>query len=292
MLILVLFITFFSGSNVSGMLLLMGVQPAPESKIVTIEIRYYAPGAGVVDFIWGIDGWQVVPEELQMEGSSVENGVTLTPMQREDKTFVAEIRVPAGSSVQYRFAIKETIDGMAVDNWDSGTDPEGGSMPVQPVLVASYDKVFRVDASVNPNTPVINQVFLYRHPEAEAAILVWGINGWQLVPEAVNATDTVISGDYMNTKMLRRGDNFQTSIQIPKGSVVQYGFSFSEGSKRGDSEPEWTWGGEHFLLANEDGAVEVVKYEASPSNLLLAKYWPLLLIGIITAMGILIGFRK
>lgn len=126
-----------------------GAQQAATEKIINIEVRYFAPEAGIVYFVWGIDGWQIVPQELLTEGSSIQNDLVLTPMQRVGENFVAIVHVPAGSSIQYGFSIKETADGRTVDIWDKGKDPLRSFSPVQPILIASFDKVFKVDMAVN-----------------------------------------------------------------------------------------------------------------------------------------------
>jgi len=65
-----------------------GAQLATTEKIINIEVRYFAPEAGIVYFVWGIDGWQIVPQELLTEGSSIQNDLVLTPMQRVGETFI------------------------------------------------------------------------------------------------------------------------------------------------------------------------------------------------------------
>ncbi len=306
--LLVVFFSLHIGNFFIGAVQATSIQPTPAAESVTVEIHYNSPEAGVVDLVWGIDGWQRVPEELGNEVGITENGLMFTPMHREAEVFSAEIHVPAGSIVDYGFSVKETADGRIVDVWDKGKDPQSASASIQPVLIATYDKVFIVNAAINPNTPFITQTFLYSQPEASEVILVWGIDGWKIVPEAASAADTTISEDLMNTRMIRRGDNFQVSILVPQDSIIQYGFSFKGHEDTVDPEKAWTWIGEYSLHAHDDGAVVFVDSHTVPTPpgqpanqpsgeqssfmSLLTKHWPLLIVGFCIALGLLIAFRK
>jgi hypothetical protein len=50
------------------------------APLVTQEIRYHMPEAGEVFLGWGINGWNVVPEEIRLAGTEVRNEVMHTPM--------------------------------------------------------------------------------------------------------------------------------------------------------------------------------------------------------------------
>ncbi|MDX1415120.1 MAG: hypothetical protein R3293_13065 [Candidatus Promineifilaceae bacterium] len=145
--ILQLLIIGFFAALACAVLPVKGAELSAAQKIITVEIHYFAPEAGRVDFVWGIDGWQLVADELMNEGSSVIEGQIVTPMQPAGESFYAQIRVPAGSSVQYSFRIMKTANGDEVDIWDQGKDPLRDYSPMQPILIASYDKVFEVDAA-------------------------------------------------------------------------------------------------------------------------------------------------
>lgn len=42
-----------------------------DHQLVTQEIRYNMPEAGEVFLIWGINGWNIVPEEIRQIGAEV-----------------------------------------------------------------------------------------------------------------------------------------------------------------------------------------------------------------------------
>jgi hypothetical protein len=300
--LLILFISFLISSNFPGAVNAENAQPTPGSNIVTIEIHYHSPEAGKVNFVWGINGWQSVPEELHTEGSIIQNDLLVTPMRRDGETFVAEIQVPIGFSVQYGFTVTETADGRIVDVWDKGIDPRPGKPKIPPILIATYDKnVFNVDADVNLNPPFVTQTFHYRHSDASEVVLVWGINGWMPVTEAASSVETTIKDDLMHTRMVRSGDIFQASIQVPKDSTVQYGFSLAGQEDMGSAASGWDGGSNYYIIANVDRSVKVDAWSGTSQTVadevplimsLISEYWPLLLVGICIVLGIVIGFRN
>jgi hypothetical protein len=75
--------------------------------LVSQEIRYRMPEAGEVHLIWGLNGWHVAPEELRPAGTEVKNNVMHTPMVRQGDTFVAQVGVPAGTTIDYGLQITE-----------------------------------------------------------------------------------------------------------------------------------------------------------------------------------------
>jgi hypothetical protein len=84
-----------------------------------IEIQYDHPEAGEVFLIWGINGWQAVPEELRPAGTTVtEKGLMQTPLNPEAGVFTGRLLVPTWSSFEYGFLISATKDGREVAIWD------------------------------------------------------------------------------------------------------------------------------------------------------------------------------
>jgi hypothetical protein len=88
-----------------------------QSRLVTQEFRYRLPEAGEVYLVWGTNNWQIVPEEQRPPGTNIEFGVMNTPMALEGDTFVAKVRVPAGTVLDYGFQTRKTRSGVPVDKW-------------------------------------------------------------------------------------------------------------------------------------------------------------------------------
>jgi len=72
---------------------------------VPYQIRYYAPSASAVRFHWGIDGWHAVAVNLRPRNTEMIEGLMTMSMLRERDTFVANVLVPAGSTIDYGFTI-------------------------------------------------------------------------------------------------------------------------------------------------------------------------------------------
>ena len=89
------------------------------ANTVAIDVIYLHPAAGEVFLIWGINGWQAVPEELRPAGTTVtDKGAMQTPLSLEAGVFTGRLLIPAWSSVQYGFMITATRDGREVAVWD------------------------------------------------------------------------------------------------------------------------------------------------------------------------------
>lgn len=92
---------------------------AQESSLVTHEIRYQMPEAAEVFLVWGVDGWATLPAEMRPAGTVVENAVMVTAMAREGDAFVARVQLPAGTTIDCVFQIKEGRSQTAAGTWDN-----------------------------------------------------------------------------------------------------------------------------------------------------------------------------
>ncbi len=87
------------------------------------NIHYFISHAGEVFFVWGINGWKPVPEELRPPGTWVKNNMLHTPMVRgkDGKSFTASIQVPADATIDYGFLITKTPrESQITPVWDGG----------------------------------------------------------------------------------------------------------------------------------------------------------------------------
>jgi len=111
------------------------------APLVTQEIRYHMPEAGEVFLGWGINGWNVVPEEIRLAGTEVRNKVMHTPMIREGDTFVAKVQVPSGATLDYGFLITERrgIFDIVRPVWNGDRDYQ---------MIVSEDGVIEVKATL------------------------------------------------------------------------------------------------------------------------------------------------
>jgi len=73
--------------------------------LVNEEIRYVMPDAEEVYLIWGLNGWHQVPESLFPEGTVVKDRVMQTAMRRNGEAFLATVRIPVCTTLDYGFRI-------------------------------------------------------------------------------------------------------------------------------------------------------------------------------------------
>ena len=75
-------------------------------------------------------------------------------------------------------------------------------------------------------------------PAATRVVLIWGVAGWKWLPKPWVPDDTTTNGGVMHTTMKQDGDWFQTTLAIPEGEHIDYGFQIAG---RGDSANHPTW---------------------------------------------------
>jgi lipopolysaccharide transport system permease protein len=228
-------------------------------SIVTQQIRYHMPEAGEVFLVWGINGWNVLPEENRPAGTGVENGVMHTPMAPQGDTFVTKIQLPAGASLDYGFQIRRTRDGTAISwIWD-------GDHRTTP----SEDGIIK--ATSNPKLAVTQEI-RYRMPEAGEVFLLWGVNGWAAVPEEIRPVGTIVRDDIMQTPMVRKGDTFVVQVQVPAGTTINYGFLITKNWSGSAIEAVFDREGGYNTAATRDDVVEIqaslrLQQERTPASI-------------------------
>jgi hypothetical protein len=239
----------------------LGVTPTRAQSLVTLEIRYHMPDAGEGFLVWGVNGWQLVPREIRPVGTVVKDGVMHTPMIQEGETLVARVQAPAGVTIDYGFLITKEWGGTDVIKpvWDGDQNYQ---------VIVSNDDVVEVEAmlALAPDqtpvslvdTPLLTQEIRYHMPQAGEVYLVWGIEGWHAVAEAIRTSGTVVKDAVMHTPMAQEGDTFAVKVQAPAGVTLDYGFLITK--KRGIFDvimPVWDSNQNYQMIVSKDGVVEV-----------------------------------
>jgi dolichyl-phosphate-mannose-protein mannosyltransferase len=228
---------------------------APGQPLVSQEIRYQMPEAGAVFLVWGIDGWSNVPEQLSAAGTEIKDGHMYTAMAHDGVTFVAILRVPSGATIDYVFLITKTRTNASIELWDHNGDQKRDFH-----TIASDDGVVMVIPSIKipeDRSALVAQEIRYVMPEASEVFLVWGINGWAIVPEAARPPGTWIKKAVMYTPMTLEGDAFVAQLQVPEHAKVDYGFFIT---KKRDGAGVEVWesnDGENTFVAARPAVVEV-----------------------------------
>jgi ABC-type polysaccharide/polyol phosphate export permease len=237
-------------------------------SLVTWQIRYHMPEADEVFLVWGVDDWAVLPEEMRPYGTAVKDAVMHTPMIRQGDVFVVQVRVPSGAAIDYGFLIREKRDGTAVRFWEANDDKgyhtlatQHGVLEVQPALALTEGLALASGGGV----PIVTQEIRYRIPEAREVFLVWGINGWNVVPEEVRPAGTEVEDAIMYTPMIRKGDAFVATVQVPAGVTIDYSFQITY-ARSGATVEIWDTNGDlkqdYHTAAVEGGVAEVNAHQS------------------------------
>lgn len=128
---------------------------------------------------------------------------------------------------------------------------------------------------------LLTQEIRYHLPEAGEVFLVWGINGWTLVPEETRPAGTVVKNAVMHTPMIHQGDMFVAQVQVPTGTTIDYGFLITK-SRSGTYVGIWDGGsGDFHLTPTGDDLIEVTStVRITPSFKSVLKVVLILLAGI------------
>jgi hypothetical protein len=238
-----------------------GATLTPHPPLVTLEIRYHMPEAGEVFLIWGINRWTVAPEENRPAGTVVKDRVMYTPMAREGDTFVAQMQVPPGTTVDYGFLITKTHDGAPIYVWEADGDQDYHTVAAQDSVVGVQTTLTlaqdRPPAGATDALPVTQEI-RYHMPEAGEVFLIWGINGWCVVPEENRPAGTVVKKSVMHTPMVHAGDVFIAQVQVPAGTTLDYGFLITK-KHDGTAVHVWEADGDqdYRTTATQDSLIEI-----------------------------------
>jgi len=255
-------------------------------SLVTQEIRYRIAGAEDVWFVWGINGWQAIPEEARPPGTLLRDDTIMhTPMTRHGDTFTASVRVPPGTVVDFKFLITKTNLGTPVSIWQdsNGRDfwksvqQDGRVEEKATVSVVTAEERKAWLAGKAADLPLVTQEIRYHAPDATETWLRWGLDGWQSIPEGTRPPDTVLAADgTLRTRMVQKGDTFVASVRLPPGSMLDFGFLIAR-TKEGKSVDIWQDRGKEgdvlSRVAMFDGSVEIestawlLARTSSPSSL-------------------------
>jgi lipopolysaccharide transport system permease protein len=112
---------------------------------------------------------------------------------------------------------------------------------------------------------LVTQEIRYHMPEAGEVFLIWGINGWAIVVEENRPVGTAVKDGVMHTPMAHEGDTFIAKVQVPAGTIIDYGFLVTK-TRRGAATEIWDGNGDreqgYHTIAEQENVTEV---QAPPS---------------------------
>lgn len=233
---------------------------AQSQTLVTQEMRYEMPAAGEVFLVWGINGWDLVPEEMRPAGTTVKKKVMHTPMAHDSEAFTVKLRVPPGATMDYGFLITKNRDGVSIKPvWEAENQrafhlivSSDGGVQKHVAQVALFDQPSGDDAGT-----FITQEIRYLMPEASEMLLVWGINGWGAVSPELRPPGTFVKKMVMHTPMQAHDDEFVTKLQVPADATIDCGFLVT-GTRDGmPFKRQWIWDGNFHLKPAKDGVISM-----------------------------------
>jgi ABC-type polysaccharide/polyol phosphate export permease len=147
--------------------------------------------------------------------------------------------------------------------------------------------------------PLVTQEIRYHMSQADEIFLVWGINGWAIVPEIVRPEGTVLKEGVMRTPMIRQGDTFVAKIQVPSGTTIDYGFLITKGNNGVIGKPIWEANGkeDYHTSVTQNNMIEVetrltLTEDSTFAGVPLLRQPLLLVFGLILGLGALLVARK
>jgi lipopolysaccharide transport system permease protein len=99
----------------------------------------------------------------------------------------------------------------------------------------------------------------YYQPAAIAVDLVWGVDGWSSIDEELWPAGTMIKQNLMYTPLQKEGNSFNSSLQVPPGTTVDFGFLFSIPQGDNPVEPFWEGNGQEdfHILVEDNGKIDI-----------------------------------
>ena len=159
---------------------------------------------------WYVSGADAVIDDLR-------NRPTASEVANEHIGYLYHSMKPAALAELMRMLKSEGLDPW-VQLRDHPQDP-GASADTMPAheLVAQEGPIVEAGR-------LIERDFRYRLDGAGEIFLIWGVDGWRVVPEAAEPGRTIVEDDLMQTRMSREGGVFTATVRVPEGAVMTYGF--------------------------------------------------------------------
>lgn len=191
--------------------------------INTTTIHYSAPQASRAWLVWGVNGWQRVPNAQRPVGTVIQDGAMRSPMQRVGDGFAIDLVLQGSNSVDFGVSVDYAAGSGSINVWDS----DGGRnyriltpriAPFVMTPTAFPNSVFAEEGAI------VEQAVQYKTADAAAVTLVWGVDGWNVVPEALALPNTNRSDDLMHTEMTAVDGVYAALIPVPAGARLDFLF--------------------------------------------------------------------
>jgi hypothetical protein len=103
----------------AGVSLLTNPLRGDDTLLARQTVRYGPTDARKVTVLWGIDGWQRLPDSLYPPRTRTVSRMMSTPMQRENAIFTATLPVPKGRRLDFAFQV-DRADRVGINDNNGG----------------------------------------------------------------------------------------------------------------------------------------------------------------------------
>jgi hypothetical protein len=296
-----LFLSIISGYVLSPKAAFASNRAAQDTpQTFTLEIRYENPAAGQVALVWGVNGWQSLPDASRPADTELRNGIMYTPMTGEGESFTIRIQLPAWTTVDFGFLTTQDKEGNPVNIWESDGEKDFQTVTAETDSVIEIKTAQPLSGTTGISEPsgelLANLNVRYTSPTSGEVFLVWGMNGWSLAPEEDRPPGTVIEGSVMHTPMLEEEGVFVANVQVAPGTVVDFGFLTTKDG-RGEAVEVWEADGadDYHIPVTQDSIHDVQSQlalqtgRALPSIAIVGLY---ILIGLLVIVVVGFIFRR
>ena len=270
------------------------LRPCPKRRSLPKRSGTARPKQEKCGSYWGVNGWKHVPESLRPPMTVIKDGVMHTPMAGKNDLFVATIAVHTGTIINYGFLTTKDRTNEAVRVWQG----DGPSKDFS--TVAKSDGTVEIPSTTAGAAPspssskvsdrlLVTQEIRYRTIGVDKAWFVWGVNGWQPMPEDSRPPGTTIRNNVMHTPMIDEEQDFVIKIHVPSGTMLNYGFLSAIGSMKFWQDNA---GQDYQTMADTNGSIDI-ESTVIVSNPGAArkpfKVWPyVLVIAVLIAGGVIL----
>jgi len=193
----------------------------------TTQIRYIQPGATEVFLVWGVNGWQLLPNASQPRGTVVRDGVMYTPMTRNEDIFSVAVTLISGTTLNYGFLTTRTANGSIVSSWEANGLEDFkhivlGDKNIEHVALSFPEDDNPMVASTA--TSPLDVHIRTAQPQAGEMFLVWGVDGWRILPQPLQPVGTTVINGVMYTPMKPVGLSYAVDLKLPEGATIDYSF--------------------------------------------------------------------
>ena len=205
-------------------------------RLSPVTLRYHLPEAGAVNLVWWFRSGRLVPLPIRPPGTTpgTRGSAVSTPMQRDGSAFTVTLQVPPGDVLEYGFMTVARNDGAPIAGvWDASPTYAIDSTEATAVVDVQPTVKLLTSPLGEGDTALVSQRIRYGPTDAHRVSVVWGIDGWQRLPDALLPPQTTTTASHLSlTAMERTGTMFEVTLPVPAGRRLEFTFELYQADRR------------------------------------------------------------